>query len=592
MTTESLVALQHGAKLAGVEQEQLTTSLDFFNRTLGEAERGSTQAARALAQIGLAYKDIAVLSSEERFGLIADQINKLGSESQKAAARQDLFGRSSQQMAALLAEGSKGLAASRLEADKLGLSFSRLNAAQVEAANDALTRSKALVTGLFRQTAIESAPYIEAAASALNDWAMEGEGVGEKVTKAFELMSIGAVKFGGEVANLHNRWLEMKADVQDIIPLWEKLSPLGMAHKFRREIQGRPTPQDLAAQYRGQKVDVSQQINQVEQFYAGLRAKAAERAAQIEQRPKTRATMPAGEMVLMAEDETRDVVERTRDALDAIRHMEGLTRRERIENLRAYSAANADELSKVAAANRLLHDEILMLDRSRLDAMKVYNAEMRERIQEPYLTGMEYAAQFTRYSEGQWKGFWDPVIDGSKKASDAVDDFFRNLAINFAQMQAQKAMMSIWDAALGPILTSAATAAFGGLGGAGGSVGKTFENPGAVFGAPASVGHRGGRVGTLTEHRWVDPSVFENAPRFHDLRPGETAVIAQDDEVISRPGKGGGNELLKQILAVLQQRQQINLSANVVDRRDVVTASQMEGKAGEKWTMYHVGRNG
>jgi len=49
-------------------------------------------------------------------------------------------------------------------------------------------------------------------------------------------------------------------------------------------------------------------------------------------------------------------------------------------------------------------------------------------------------------------------------------------------------------------------------------------------------------VGDLTDRRWVDSSVFANAPRFHGLLPGETAVIAQDDEIISRPGPSGSRE--------------------------------------------------
>ena len=55
-------------------------------------------------------------------------------------------------------------------------------------------------------------------------------------------------------------------------------------------------------------------------------------------------------------------------------------------------------------------------------------------------------------------------------------------------------------------------------------------------GTSATVAHGGGRVGSIGARRYVDSSVFDNAPRFHDLRPGETAIIAQNDEVISRPG--------------------------------------------------------
>jgi hypothetical protein len=105
------------------------------------------------------------------------------------------------------------------------------------------------------------------------------------------------------------------------------------------------------------------------------------------------------------------------------------------------------------------------------------------------------------------------------------------------------------------------------------------------------VGHSEGRVGELSDHRWVSPAAFVGAQRYHDLRPGETAVIAQDDEVISRPRLGGSNmeALLSEILGTLRQRQTIN--ATILDKRDVVTRDRMEGREGERWTMNHVQRN-
>lgn len=62
---------------------------------------------------------------------------------------------------------------------------------------------------------------------------------------------------------------------------------------------------------------------------------------------------------------------------------------------------------------------------------------------------------------------------------------------------------------------------------------------GSLMGLPmtaATIGHGGGIIGDIAYRRMVPSTVFENAPRFHDLAPNEVAVIAQRGEEIRRPG--------------------------------------------------------
>ncbi len=81
------------------------------------------------------------------------------------------------------------------------------------------------------------------------------------------------------------------------------------------------------------------------------------------------------------------------------------------------------------------------------------------------------------------------------------------------------------------------------------------------------------------------------------LTPGELVVDADTTKrlqglVGARSGGGGRTEaLLDRIATLLEQRQNINVNAKVVDERKVVTREQMEGREGERWTMWHVQRN-
>jgi len=550
MSTEALTTLQHAAKMTGVEQEQLTTSLDFFNRTLGDAQKGLPSAQKAFTDWGISLKGMAGLNLDEKIGIVADQINKLGSESQKAAARQDLFGKGSQTLAGLFAEGSKGIAAYRQETEKFGLILKAIDASQVEAAEKALTRLNELFGGIRRQIVIELAPYIEAAASAFVNWATAGEGVGANVSRAFEIASLSVVEFANQLEAIPARYNEIMASMMRFNAMMEKTA-IGRAGALGRRIVGGEDPAKLAAEYEAKAAEARARaqanLTGVEQFYADLRAKAQERAAALPREGALDISPSALEKIAamkryiaqtnapaMSAEEMRAVVERTREAIDSIRHMDDLTRQERIANLKAYASANAEELGKVAEANRALNDEILAIERSRVDAMKVYQAELREDMQNINLYISERFADTARNIEGSLSNAFNSMIADGASWRDAMSQFFIDVGNAFSRMAADMVAREAAARIIQPLM--------GGLmdivgGGAGTDIGGGYAAKLNADLIMAGEAHTGGRVGALNARRWVDTSLFENAPRFHDLRPGETAVIAQDDEVISRPGR-------------------------------------------------------
>jgi len=206
IATEALVGLQHGAKISGVETGTLNKSLEIFSRRLGEVDMGIGQARYSLEKLGLDYRELIGLQMDEAFSVIADRIGGLATQAEKAAAANYLFGRSGQQLLNMFEEGSRGIEKYRLEAEKLGLAFTRIDAAKVEAADDALTKLRAVFEGIFRTFTVELSPYIEAAATAFTDWATAGEGAGEKVISVIESMTFGIANFN---ANVHDSIAKM-----------------------------------------------------------------------------------------------------------------------------------------------------------------------------------------------------------------------------------------------------------------------------------------------------------------------------------------------------------------------------------------------
>ena len=70
----------------GINADNADRSLQRFNRTLGEAMRGTTSAVDALAELGLTAQDFAGLSLTEQYILAANAIRELGDVTLQTAA--------------------------------------------------------------------------------------------------------------------------------------------------------------------------------------------------------------------------------------------------------------------------------------------------------------------------------------------------------------------------------------------------------------------------------------------------------------------------------------------------------------------------
>jgi len=292
ITTEALIGLQHGAQISGVEQTMLNKSLEVFITRLGEVDMGVGQAKYALDKLGLNYKELIGLSADEAFGRVADQINRLTTQAEKSAAANYLFGRSGRQLLNFFETGSAGIKRFREETEKLGLSFSRLDAAQVEAANDAMTRSKAVMTGLFRQATIELAPYIETLADRFTELATSGEGVGAKVAGVFENITLAILKAGEEVELLVIKMNRLTHPLESAKNNFDAIQ--AAAKRYREETgEGRrltPGQPDLFNKIymeerakRGLEAGPNRE-SEVRAWFEGLRLQAQQRAAAIETR--------------------------------------------------------------------------------------------------------------------------------------------------------------------------------------------------------------------------------------------------------------------------------------------------------------------
>ena len=160
--TESLVGLMHAAELTGAGADSVGAAFSTLGKRLGESMRSGTgPAAMALTDLGLDIQEIGRMGLDKAFYKITDAMGKVEGASRKNAIAANLFSKKNMALLVTMQAGTAGLRAMQKEAEALGLTFSRIEASRIEAANDAMTKLKGTMTGIGRSLTIELAPLLE-----------------------------------------------------------------------------------------------------------------------------------------------------------------------------------------------------------------------------------------------------------------------------------------------------------------------------------------------------------------------------------------------------------------------------------------------
>lgn len=200
-TTEELGALRFAAEENGIAMTSFDSALGGMEKRLGEAAMGFGAAKIALGTLGLNAEELIKLPMSEQLGRIADAMAKVGTHTEKAALSAALFGRSGgTDMLNMLRHGSPVLQQYIKDAEKLGLTVNRFDAAQIEKANDAFGRIGKSIEGLSNKIAIGLAPVVERLSKKFTDantgWNLTSESItsgAEKGVAAINTM-VDAVK--------------------------------------------------------------------------------------------------------------------------------------------------------------------------------------------------------------------------------------------------------------------------------------------------------------------------------------------------------------------------------------------------------------
>lgn len=199
MNAEAYQRLAYAAHITDTSAETLDKSLKKMNVGLEQLKKHQGPLESGLKRVNpqLMMQLRTATSSQEAFLMVADSVKRAGTAQERAAIATAVFGKAGQDMIPMLLEGKDGLADMMAEADKYGSVLSGSSIEASERFNDALKKTKGIMTGLknvaLGKLVEAAAPYIEK----LQDWASANrELIATKIQEWTEKVIIGVKKAG------------------------------------------------------------------------------------------------------------------------------------------------------------------------------------------------------------------------------------------------------------------------------------------------------------------------------------------------------------------------------------------------------------
>lgn len=225
LTTNALSELGFAAEQTGSDLATVEKSTRKMQGSITDLGRGLSTQVDTFARLGLVYADLAGLSPEDQFTLIADRLSLLQNETLKAATATQLFGRSGAQLLPLFNQGAEGIAKLRAQARGLGLSIDPQDAKDAaELADQVNILSRVLRVTLFSAgksvapLILDLVKRIQTGAVAFRDFVNEN---GRLV--------IGLAKLGGVLLGLGGGLVVFGTLAVSLAGIATVLSPLGAA---------------------------------------------------------------------------------------------------------------------------------------------------------------------------------------------------------------------------------------------------------------------------------------------------------------------------------------------------------------------------
>jgi len=185
-SVEEMTAWQYAAKTVNIEADKMGDIFKDVSEKIGDAfANGGGEAKEVLERLNLDLEHMANLSPDQQLLQVANALGEVGTQSEKVQIMESLASDASL-LLPLLKNNAEGLKQLRDEAIASGNAIGNIDAAQMEAANQSMIRTKGIVTGIATQLTVKLAPYLEYTANWFLENAKQAGGVGEVVNSAMD----------------------------------------------------------------------------------------------------------------------------------------------------------------------------------------------------------------------------------------------------------------------------------------------------------------------------------------------------------------------------------------------------------------------
>ncbi|WIY23354.1 hypothetical protein [Parasedimentitalea psychrophila] len=195
-------ALELAADEAGVSLSSLTNDIQTIDREIA-AIGVSGNAQRALEALNLSVEDLSGTDADEKLAIIADRVKALGLTTGEASAVLRDLGVRNREMVLLMINGGDAIRAARQDIEDYGLAVSSVDAAQIESANDAISRLALIGKYAGQQLALELVPAMGRLARAMTESLREGgtlrgviDGLANNLQRLMTYVAVAVTGFG------------------------------------------------------------------------------------------------------------------------------------------------------------------------------------------------------------------------------------------------------------------------------------------------------------------------------------------------------------------------------------------------------------
>lgn len=211
ISAESAVGLTTAFRTVGLEGGDVADALNTIADRAQDAVDGTQSMVDDFGLVGLKVEDLRNKNPAELFRTFAQAVSETDDVTRRNAAvirtLGDDLGRN---LLPLLQQGAEGFSKFNRQAEQLGLTFSNLDAREVEKARDAMRRIGFAVEGVSRQLAIQLAPIIEAVAEQMLGVGDDSVTMRDRVVTAVDGVAGGI----GTVLDILHKWETAQAAIR------------------------------------------------------------------------------------------------------------------------------------------------------------------------------------------------------------------------------------------------------------------------------------------------------------------------------------------------------------------------------------------